>query len=451
MPQPSPSRSLKQGVAVAASFALAGLVVAEPQLEQQAASGHHPTVKELLRGLEERDALIADLQRRVGELERQIATPAGRAPPVSEPPVAAKSVPSVPPMVSSAKQQPSNAERRSDRDAAGQRREARFTAASTGMRDSLSLASTGTYASTQAEEAPAVKSGAVQAAPGQFEVDEEAAERALERTLVVTGALLLPFGKAEIQPSFTYIRREEDTPAFFEGGRQFIASLKVRRNIFNGNLFLRFGLPFDSQLELGIPYRYIDREAVTEVGFSARAERDDHGSGFGDIRFGLAKELLRERNWWPDLIGRVTWDTDSGATSDDGVFLGGGFNEIQGSLIMIKRQDPLVFIGGASYGTTFEKGPGDTLGFSVGALLAASPESSLRVALNQTFVNEEEVGDRTLSGSDQVIGTLDFGVSSIIGRGKFLDLTAGIGLTDDAPKYSVGISVAIRFDVPTRF
>lgn len=50
----------------------------------------------------------------------------------------------------------------------------------------------------------------------------------------------------------------------------------------------------------------------------------------------------------------------------------------------------------ASYGTTFEKdaiNPGDQLGFSVGALLAASPETSLRVILNQTFVTELEVGD----------------------------------------------------------
>ncbi|HZC00943.1 MAG TPA: hypothetical protein VE844_06155, partial [Gammaproteobacteria bacterium] len=241
---------------------------------------------------------------------------------------------------------------------------------------------------------------------------------------------------------------------FFEQGERLIASQEVHGNTFNGNLFLRFGLPFDSQLELGIPYLYIDRGVVTEVDFSARAERDDHGSGFGDLRFGLAKGLLRGRNGWPNLIGRVTWDTDLGETSDDGFSLGGGFNELQGSLTMIKRQDPLVFIGGASYGTTFEKegiNPGDTVGFLVGALLGASPETSLRIVLNQTFVNEQEVGDRALRGSDAVIGTLSFGASSIIGRGKFLSLSAGIGLTDEAPDYSVGISLAVRFDIPTRF
>jgi hypothetical protein len=193
---------------------------------------------------------------------------------------------------------------------------------------------------------------------------------------------------------------------------------------------------------------------VTEVGFGARAETDSHGSGFGDISLGLAKTLLRERNWWPDLIGRVTWDSASGKSSDNGVSLGGRFNELQGSLTMVKRQDPLVFIGSASYGTTFERDnikPGNQLGLAVGALLAASPETSLRVVLNQTFVNELEVNGRAISGSDQVIGTLNFGTSSIIGRGKFLDVTAGIGLTDDAPEYSIGIFVANRFALPTRF
>jgi hypothetical protein len=411
MPPSKPLRWRKHGAVVAAFLALGGRVAAEPPREQ-AVSDSYPTLEQLLQRLEERDVLIANLERRVRALERQLAPTAGRAPPVNTPPGAAKPVSSVPLLASSAERAPS----------------------------------------TQAEGAPAAKSGV---APGQIEVDEEAAERALERALVTAGALLLPFGKAEIQPSFTYIRREQDAPIVFsEGGGLFPASQEVRRNIFDGNLFLRFGLPFDSQLELGIPYRYIDREVVAEVDFRARAERDDHGSGFGDIRFGLAKGLLRERHWWPDLIGRVTWDTDSGATSDDGVPLGGGFNELREELIMIKRQDPLVFIGGASYGTTFEKegiNPGDTLGFLVGALLAASPRTSLRIVLNQTFVNEQEVSDRVIRGSDLVIATLNFGASSILGRGKFLDLTAGVGLTEEAADYSVGISVAIRFDVPTRF
>ena len=42
------------------------------------------------------------------------------------------------------------------------------------------------------------------------EVQLTAAERALERTLVVQGALLLAFGQVELQPSFAYTRSMED-------------------------------------------------------------------------------------------------------------------------------------------------------------------------------------------------------------------------------------------------
>jgi hypothetical protein len=389
-----------------AAALVASLTLSQWGFAQQPASEPQPTMQDLMRQLQERDILILDLRRRVEALERQTARTADPAQP------------------------------------------ARQTAAS----PAPAALSAEQKAPTATAPAAARASGAAAAAPGQFEVDEEAAERALERALVVTGALLLPVGQADIQASLAYIRSEQDAPGVFlapEG--QLIASQQVRRDTFSSALFLRFGLPFESQLEVGIPYRYVDQEVVTAVGFGARAETESHGSGFGDVSLGLAKGLLHERRWWPDLIGRVTWDTDSGKRSDGNVALGGGFNELQGSLTMTKRQDPLVFLGSASYATTFEEDdvkPGDALGFSVGALLAASPETSLRVILNQTFVNELQIGDRTISGSDQVIGTLSLGASSVIGRGKFLDITAGVGLTDAAPDYSIGASLSIRFDVP---
>jgi hypothetical protein len=393
-------------VLMQAAALLASLILSQCGFAQQPASEPQPTMQDLMRQLQERDSLILDLRRRVEALERQTARTADRAEPGRQPAA------SPAPAALSAEQK----------------------------------------APTPTAPAAARASGAAAAAPGQFEVDEEAAERALERALVVTGALLLPVGQADIQASLAYIRSEQDAPGVFlapEG--QLIASQQVRRDTFSSALFMRFGLPFESQLEVGIPYRYVDQQVVTTVGFGARAETESHGSGFGDVSLGLAKGLLHERRWWPDLIGRVTWDTDSGKRSDGNVALGGGFNELQGSLTMTKRQDPLVFLGSASYATTFEEDdvkPGDALGFSVGALLAASPETSLRVILNQTFVNELQIADRNISGSDQVIGTLSLGASSIIGRGKFLDITAGVGLTDAAPDYSIGASLSIRFDVP---
>lgn len=294
-----------------------------------------------------------------------------------------------------------------------------------------------------------------QPAPGEFEVDEEAADRALERTLIQTGVLLLPFGQMEVEPSFTYTRTEVDAPTFLtQDGVTFLGTDNVRRNVFDADVQLRFGLPFDSQLDLRFPYRHVDQSTVTTVGFTERAEDDRTGSRPGDIRIGLAKTLLRERQWWGDVVGRVAWDTDTGETTDNDVVLGSGRNEVIGSLSAVKRQDPLAFVGGLSYQKTFEKNdvePGDQIGLTLGAFLAASPETSLRLALGQTFVNELEVDNEVINGSDQVAGTLTLGASSIIGRRTLLDFSADIGLTDDAPDYSVGASIGMRFDFGSLF
>jgi hypothetical protein len=301
---------------------------------------------------------------------------------------------------------------------------------------------------TQAEQGKAANS---KVAPGQFEVDEEAADRALERTLIQTGVLLLPLGQVEIEPSFRYTRREQDIPTFVtEGENTFVGTANIRRNIMEANMQFRFGLPFDSQFELQIPYRYVDESRPTKVGLTERNETDDSGHGRGDIRVGLAKTLLREARWWPDLVGRVIWDTDTGETRDNNVVLGDSYNEIIGALSAVKRQDPLAFVGGISYTYTLEKDdvkPGRSINFSIGTVLAASPDTSLSLSVNQSFINELEVDNNSIDGSDQVVGTVTLGASSIIGKNKLLNFSTDIGLTDEAPDYSVRVSLGWRLNI----
>jgi hypothetical protein len=302
-----------------------------------------------------------------------------------------------------------------------------------------------------AAEEPATAQGSA-AAPGRLEVDSET-ERALERTLVRTGALLLPFGQAESEPTFSYARREADAPTFFfENGTTFVGTSQVRQNEFDLSQELRFGLPFDSQLEVAFSYLYIDQSTVMKVGMGERAEHSADGQGPGDLSIGFAKTLLRENGkWWPDVVGRIAWDTGTGKTIDGPVVLGGGFSEVRGSLSATKRQDPLAFIGSLSYETSFENDhvdPGDEIGLALGAVLAASPESSLRAVLSHTFIQETEFDGRSIDGSDRVVGTLTLGGSSILGRGILLDLASDIGLTDDGVEYALRASLPIRFSLP---
>jgi hypothetical protein len=197
----------------------------------------------------------------------------------------------------------------------------------------------------------------------------------------------------------------------------------------------------------------VDQSTSTTVNGVTVDNSDDWGAGYGDVRVGVAKTLLRENGgWWPDVVGRAFWDTDTGKKRDHGVALGGGFNEVGGSLSAVKRQDPLAFVGGLSYTKAFKSDdiePGDELGFSLGAFLAASPETSLRFVLNQSFINDFKVDGNKIDGSDQVMGTLTIGAATVLGKNVLLDISADVGLTDDAPDYAARASVPIRFDLPT--
>jgi hypothetical protein len=295
-------------------------------------------------------------------------------------------------------------------------------------------------------------STSAQAQPGQLEVDEDEIDRALERTLVQTGALLLPMGQAEVEPSFSYGRRETDAPTFFfENGTTFVGTREVRRNEFELGQELRLGLPFEAQLELAFVHRYVDQSTVMKVGMGERAEDNANGHGPGDLTIGLAKTLLRENgSWWPDVVGRVSWDTGTGEAADGPVILGGGFDELRGSLSATKRQDPLAFVGSVSYKMSLENDnvdPGDEIGLALGAVLAASPETSLRALFGQTFSQETKLDGESIDGSDRVFGTLTLGASSVLGPGILLDIAGDVGLTDDGVDYALRASLPIRFDL----
>lgn len=302
---------------------------------------------------------------------------------------------------------------------------------------------------------PTIKSDLAQnsdRAPGVVLVEEGAAERALERSLTRAGALLLPAGVLEVEPSFTYVRQEDISPSFVTSGGQVFAG-EIERNADNltANLALRMGLPWDSQLEIGLPYQWRKVESVTNVGFAPIDTSNESGSGSGDVRVGVAKTLLREGLWRPDLIGRFTWDTDTGKTRDNEVSLGGGFREVQGSLTAIKRQDPVVFVGGLSYEHTFEKAqiqPGRTIAANFGSYIALSPETSLRLFLTTAFQNETLLSGSKIDGSGRTIGSFVVGGSTLLVPGTLLNLSLGIGLTDDADDFSISLSLPTRFGTP---
>jgi hypothetical protein len=119
--------------------------------------------------------------------------------------------------------------------------------------------------------------------------------------------------------------------------------------------------------------------------------------------------------------------------------------------VALKRQDPLAFVASGFYQKTFDDNnfnPGDQYGFNLGTFLAASPATSLRFQFQTTYIGDIKSDGRTLSNSDRVEGIFVVGASSILGRGVLLDVSGGIGLTDEAPDYFISISLPVRFNLP---
>jgi len=286
--------------------------------------------------------------------------------------------------------------------------------------------------------------------PGVVTIKEGAAERALRRSLTREGALLLPSGILEVEPSLTYARKEDSAPRLFTSNGQILAGEEdLNANSLTADLALRLGLPWDSQLELGLPYRWTEVESLKKIGFEPTESTTESAAAFGDVRLGLAKTLLRESLWRPNLVGRITWDTASGDVSENGLFLGGGFNELRGSLTAIKRQDPIVFVGGLSYEYSFEEDqikPGPIVSANFGSFIAISPETSIRFLISGAYQGESKLSGDEIIGSDRTIASFVIGGSTLIAPRTLLNASVGIGLTEDADDFTISFSLPFRFN-----
>ncbi len=293
--------------------------------------------------------------------------------------------------------------------------------------------------------------------PGSFAVDVEAAQRALERTLTQTGALLLPAGQFDLLPSVSYTRWELPSPLFVSVRNTItgspsdlvLANEQIKQDEYAGNLGLQVGLPGESQFELGLPYYSVSQTQLADLGASGRFVSTMHGQGLGDLTLGIAKTLSHEQGWRPDLIGRIGYTWGTGAQQNNGVLLYGGNPSYHVQFVALKRQDPLAFIGSISYQHSFEKNQimqGNQTGFSIGTMLASSPQTSLQFSFSDTFAQAIQVNGIKIPGSEQNIGMFNLGASSIISKKVMMNVVLGIGLSNDAPKYQIGVTVPILFN-----
>lgn len=274
--------------------------------------------------------------------------------------------------------------------------------------------------------------------------------RALERALVREGGLLLPPSVVELEPRWNYLHRASTgLEVLSAGGQPQLAQIDRRWEAQQAALGIRVGLPLQTQLDLLLPYASIRQQQIASGAFSS----SETVSGFGGVEVGLNGQLL-PASAGLGMVGSLRWIEPGSAVFERGEVhpVSAPYQALQASLQWVKRLDPVVFVGALSYAAARSQriaghaiDPGDTVGLRAGAIIALSPDISLRLALALAHSGSTRIDGTRIKGSGGISGEFSSGFSFVLSPRVLLGVEAGIGLTTTSPDFRVGLSLPIRF------
>lgn len=398
-------------------------------LAQPGTAAAQPTTEELQREIQQRDAQIQQLLRRMDALEREVKAQKAAAPrpapsPKPAPPAEAQAAPPAPPPIA--------------------------------MTPSPTPPTLAPPAVGPTPVRPLMPSATPAPAPTtEAEAEEAMISRALENTLINQGGQLLPPYVFQIVPDFSYSHSSLDQLALVNNGTSIVRQ-QSHRDLLEWGFGFRIGLPWETQLGFRIPIG-LDYGSATLGGRNFSSDR----GGLGDISVTLQKQVFHERGWLPDVLLNLSYKAATGSTSltafqpatfPFGVGTGSGFNSLSGGVTALKRQDPLVFLAGFNYTHNFpntiggvQQSVGDVYTFRTEAILAASPDTSLRVGWLENWQQQSSFAGTSIPGSNQNYSFLEVGVGSVITPKIFLDASLLVGLTRDSPDFTALLSLPFRF------
>lgn len=297
----------------------------------------------------------------------------------------------------------------------------------------------------------------------------------IERLLVTRGNILLRQGDIEIEPSVQYAHFASQLlsvtgfavlPSLVIGQ---ISTQRIQRDIIIPALTVRGGIFDWLQADVSVPYRY-QQDRITDS--LATVEALVENQGIGDIETGLSLQVLRERRWVPDVIlsfryksrtGEDPFEVEPvaqvGGTTVFEPALGTGFETFRPGFTLVKSVDPAIVFTG--FGMLFNKprditfpagleariAPGNGYEFNSGIAFAINPDVSLNIQYVQRVTSHTKFNDFKLPGSTLNAGTVNLGFTWALFRALAMDVTLGIGVTEDAPDVTAQIRFPFRFSL----
>jgi hypothetical protein len=265
-----------------------------------------------------------------------------------------------------------------------------------------------------------------------------------------------------------------------------IAIENVESDSLTYNFAARWGLNPRLTLNLDVPY--IARKTIYQKGgaggsAAAIAQEETNGTGIGDVTFTANYKLFGERGWRPETVlsggvtaptGREPYGLDWEVIErDDDDFIrfavpaeqptGNGVWQANIGLSAVKTADPAILFANVGYIYSFERSfddidgnpdtinPGDVkLGdsfyFGAGVAFAFNERTSLSISFSDKLSARASTRYKDgkwmkVIGSDANAGTLNLGVTyALTSKATFVSML-GIGLTPDAPDFSLAFKV----------
>jgi hypothetical protein len=291
---------------------------------------------------------------------------------------------------------------------------------------------------------------------------------------VEKGGSLIGSGRLVIEPAISYSsfsREKVSVSGFtiFEAiliGRINVG--RITRHMIQPSLTLRYGLK-DLELSTRIPYliRADDESFPSE---DTIAHYDATDAALGDVEMAAFYHVLREGPWWPDIVFGVTAKSDTGkdpyglhkiTVGNSGTKLtefpsGSGHWGTSGTLVFVKTSDPAVLflnttyfynfardvgvVGDADYGTIK---PGDSVEYQMGLVLGLNEKLAINLSLDHRLTFDSTQKGQKVRDSGANAALANFGFTYAFSRRLSVDVVAGVGMTDDAPDFTIGVRLPI--------
>jgi len=287
-------------------------------------------------------------------------------------------------------------------------------------------------------------------------------------------------GGFTLEPSLQYIYSSDNRVALV--GFTIIPAItiglidirRVSREAWYAALTARYGVTSRFELEGKIPYVYSETDTITRplaTPSVTDSTFNSSGNGLGDIELGGRYQINAFRGDNMVYIGgvRVRLPTGKGVFDvnyDPNTNLqtenptGSGFYSVQPGISFVYPSDPAVFFGGLAYTYSFERDvgngfgtvkPGGVTDLSFGMGLALNERASFSFGFQLSVIGESsQSGDvnpfKTLATTGtQTLGTARFGLTYAFTRQTALNLTLGIGVTDETPGLELTVRVPMSF------